>query len=251
MVELEQVVRFCDERVNKGAVSDFAGALNGLQFQNKGQVTKVGAAVDACMETCLKASERGVDFLIVHHGLFWRGTSAVVGNVYGKYQALMAANVAVYGSHLPLDAHEEIGNNVLIAKLLGMEVVKRFAFYEGVGIGVIAKWGKGRDGLVDALQREFPGMVKRIEFGSVKPEYVAICSGSGASVVDELKKNGVDTLVTGELRQHHYTVAQDDGLNLYPCGHYHTEVFGVKALAKEVAERFQLPWEFIETGCPL
>jgi putative NIF3 family GTP cyclohydrolase 1 type 2 len=61
----------------------------------------------------------------------------------------------------------------------------------------------------------------------------------------------MDTLITGELRQHHFNMAQELGLNLYPCGHYATEVFGVKALAAEVALKFHLEWQFIEQPCSL
>ena len=90
-----------------------------------------------------------------------------------------------------------------------------------------------------------------MEFGSANPSKVAILSGSGQSAVNKVLDAGSDTLVTGELKQQHFNLAQELGLNLYACGHYATETFGVNALANEVAGKFNLPYEFIETECLL
>ena len=83
------------------------------------------------------------------------------------------------------------------------------------------------------LKALFPHSYQAIEYGSDQPERIAILTGSGQSAVNELRQHQIDTLITGELRQHHFNMAQEHKLNLYPCGHYATEVFGVQALAKE------------------
>lgn len=97
----------------------------------------------------------------------------------------------------------------------------------------------------------FPNGFTAIEKGSNRPGKIAILTGSGASAISELKAEGVDTLITGELKQNHFNQAEESGLNLYLCGHYATETFGVGALAQEVAAEFGLEWEFIDTDCPL
>ena len=78
----------------------------------------------------------------------------------------------------------------------------------------------------------------------------SFCSGSGRSAIPALRPAGVDTLVTGELREEHFNRVQEEKLNLYVCGHYATEVHGVKALAAELANKFRMPWEFIATENP-
>ncbi|HCR37082.1 MAG TPA: Nif3-like dinuclear metal center hexameric protein [Opitutae bacterium] len=251
MAKLDDIIAFCDTRVKRASIIDFPGANNGLQFQNSGKVHKIGAAVDAGLIPFQKARDASIDFLIVHHGLFWSSPSSISGSTYAKYKLLFEADMAVYSSHLPLDAHPEIGNNACIARALGLEVESRFLEYEGTDIGIIAHAPKDRTALQDSLKKLFPASYQAIEYGSEAPKRVGISSGSGASVIAELKKHDIDTLITGELRQQHFNVAQEEGFNLYPCGHYATEVFGVQALAKEVAEHFNLPWEFIETDCPL
>ncbi|MCH6256732.1 Nif3-like dinuclear metal center hexameric protein [Puniceicoccaceae bacterium K14] len=251
MTQLSDLVNFCNERSQISRVKDFPGAYNGLQFENSGQVTKIGAAVDSGLIPFQKSIAAGIDFLIVHHGMHWNGVRPAVGVEYQKIKALIEGNLAVYSCHLPLDAHPEIGNSAILATKLGIEACGTFAPYEGVDIGFVGSWQKSRIQLNDALTELFGAKYSRIEFGSDTPEKICVVTGSGASVVDLVKSTGADTLITGELRQQHFNQAQELGLNLYCCGHYATETFGVEALAKEAAAKFNLDFEFISTDCPL
>ena len=251
MPRLKEVVIFCDERLDRSSIPDFPGAENGLQFENNGEVTKIGAAVDAGLVPFEKAAEAGIDFLIVHHGMFWNPPYPVTGALYNKYKLCLESNLSVYGAHLPLDCHKEIGNNAILAKKLKLNPSNWFLEFEGNPIGLITKGSMERSELKNRLETLFPDGVTAIEKGSNQPEKIAILTGSGASAVSVLQKNGVDTLITGELKQNHFNEAEEAGLNLYACGHYATETFGVCALAKEVADRYGLDWEFIGTDCPL
>jgi dinuclear metal center YbgI/SA1388 family protein len=250
MASLAQLVEYCDKRTRRPSFKDFPGAHNGLQVANDGRVTRIGAAVDAGKVPFERAVERGVDFLIVHHGLFWGGVQPLVGPVYDRYSALVRGNCAVYSSHLPLDAHEEIGNNVVIARQLGLKPRRQFLPHENELIGWIAPNKFKRSQLVARLEELYPRVVA-IECGAAVPRHVAFCSGSGNGAVPHLLGAGVDTLITGELREEWYNYAEEHRLNLLCCGHYATEVHGVKALAAELAKKFRLPWEFIETENPL
>lgn len=252
MPTLDEVVSFCDNRTRQNEIKDFKGAYNGLQISNQGEVTKVGAAVDAGQIPFELAIKEGIDFLICHHGLYWTPPTPIVGTNYKKVKTAIDGNLAVYGSHLPLDCHTDIGNNVLLTKELGLTKIGTFLNYEGNDIAVIAKGPLGgRESLTEKLKQLFPKTYQAIEFGSEHPSRIALLTGSGQSAVSHLKDNGIDTLITGELRQHHFNIAQELALNLYPCGHYATEVFGVKALAKEVAARFNIQHAFVEQPCPL
>jgi dinuclear metal center YbgI/SA1388 family protein len=247
---LQQLVDYCDKRTRRTAFTDYPGAVNGLQVANDGRITKIGAAVDAGLVPFEKAVECGVDFLIVHHGLFWSGTQALTGPIYERYAALIRGNCAVYSSHLPLDGHPEIGNNALLAHQLGLKARRPFLFHEGEAIGLVAPNKFKRTQLRNRLEELYSRVVS-IECGAATPRQVAFCSGSGNSAVPQLVPAGVDTLVTGELREEWFNYAQEHNLNLFLCGHYATETHGVKALAAELAKKFQLPWTFIETDNPL
>jgi len=250
MAHLADLVAYCDRRTRRAAFADFPGALNGLQVANNGRVTRIGAAVDAGLAPFEQAAAAGVDFLIVHHGLFWEPPRPVTGPTYRKLATLLRANCALYSSHLPLDAHAQIGNNVLLARQLGLKPRRTFLRHEGEAIGMIARSPHTRAALRRRLQRLYPRTIA-LEYGAARPREVAVCSGSGNRAVPELGSAGVDPLVTGELREEWFNYAQEHRLNLYLCGHYATEVHGVRALAAELARRFHLPWEFIATDNPL
>jgi len=251
MTTLDEVVAFCDKRTGSPGFPDFPGALNGLQVSNTGRVSCIGASVDAGLVPFQKAVERNVDFLIVHHGLFWTPPNPMTGVNYRKVKTLFDGDCALYGCHLPLDAHPEIGNNALLAFRLGLTPTDTFLPFEGKDLATVAECPYDRTELRDRLETLFNSRISALEFGSENPDRIAIVTGSGSSALDELASIGVSTLITGELRQHNYNQAQEANLNLYCCGHYATETFGVTSLAEEVALHFGINWEFIDSDCPL
>jgi dinuclear metal center YbgI/SA1388 family protein len=251
MISTEDIVKFCNQRTNLSEIKDFPGAFNGLQIQNSGSVSKIGASVDAGLVPFQNAISKKIDFIITHHGIFWTPPIPLTGPAYEKTKLCIDHNLAVYGSHLPLDCHPEIGNNAILAQKLQLEPIASFLPYEGVDIGLITENNQSRKDLANRLNSLFPKGIHSMEFGSETPSTIAILTGSGQSAVDKILDAGADTLITGELKQHHFNLAQELKLNLYACGHYATETFGVDALAKEVAEKFDLPYEFIDTDCTL
>jgi dinuclear metal center YbgI/SA1388 family protein len=250
MATLQELVDFCDQRTRRAAFKDAPGAFNGLQVANNGRVTRIGAAVDAGVVPFQKAVTAGIDCLIVHHGIYWDMPRPLTGPAYERVAALIKANCALYSNHLPLDGHPEIGNNALLARQLGLAPTRPFLVRDGEPIGWIAEHQETRAGLKARLHKLYPRVIA-IECGSERPAKIAFCSGSGNSALPELPREGVDTLVTGELREEWFNFAQEQRLNLYLCGHYATEVHGVKALATELSAKFGLPWEFIATENPL
>ena len=247
---LEDLVAYCDQRTRRAAFKDAPGAFNGLQVANDGRVTRIGAAVDAGVVPFQQAVAAGVDFLIVHHGMYWDMPRPLTGPVYERVATLVRGNCALYSNHLPLDGHREIGNNALLARQLGLKPDQPFLVRDGEPIGCVSKSRLTRAALRSRLENLYPRVIA-IEFGSASPRAIAFCSGAGNSAMPELAGAGADTLVTGELREEWFNRAQEEKLNLYLCGHYATEVHAVQALAAELAKKFRLPWQFIPTGNPL
>jgi dinuclear metal center YbgI/SA1388 family protein len=250
MAKLRTIVDYCQKRLRVGEIKDFKGSANGLQVENDGNITRIGAIVDAGLIPFQEAAARKVDLLICHHGLYWEPPFPVKGAAREKLKVLLDNNIALYSCHLPLDAHQEIGNNAVITQKLGLKVEKWSLEFEGVPMAPICDYDDSRDALATRLQSLF-NHVTRMEFGSKKPKRVCIVSGSGRLVLPELQSLGVDTLVTGEMKEESFNLAQEERLNVYACGHYDTEVFGVRALAEELSNKFNVPWEFIPTGNPL
>lgn len=248
LAHLSDIVDFCDKRVRTQDIKDFPGSYNGLQFENNGQVSIIGAAVDAGLETIEKAIQKKVDFLICHHGLFFSPAAPVTGPTYERYKQMLENNLALYGSHLPLDGHPEIGNNAIIAQKLHLKPIDWISF-ENQPMVPLFDDVPARNDLHAALKALFPDTTRAITFGPERPKRLAICSGSGRSVLDVMNEHSVDTLITGELRQQHYNWAHENKKNLFICGHYATETFGVNALGREVAEKFGLEYFFLDTDC--
>jgi dinuclear metal center YbgI/SA1388 family protein len=248
---LADLVAFCDTATRRTAWKDHPNALNGLQIENSGRVTKIGAAVDAGRIPFERAAAAGIDFLIVHHGLYWTSPQPLTGAHYTRFAAALRADLAVYSNHLPLDGHPELGNNCLLARQLGLVPDQTFLTPPGSEpVAWSAPYAGTRDALSADLRLRYTRVVA-VEHGSARPARIAFCSGSGNSAVPELPALGIDTLVTGELREEWYNFAEEHGLNLYCCGHYATEVHGVRALAAAASARFSLPWEFVATDNPL
>jgi dinuclear metal center YbgI/SA1388 family protein len=243
---LASIVKYCDRTLETEKFTDWPGALNGLQVENNGSVTKIAAAVDGSFATINKAIEANADLLLVHHGLFWGASHPWTGKRFQMMSLLFKNNVAVYSSHLPLDAHPRLGNNAQLAKALGLRQLKPFFFEKGQHIGLQTRAEIPRNELEKRL-----GNVLHIEPRAI-PGGPEICRSIGivtGGAGDELKKaheEGVDTFITGEGRHWTYALAEDLGINVFYGGHYATETFGVRALAALLSEKFGLPWEFLE-----
>lgn len=251
MVPLSEMVTYCDQRLQHKEIVDFPGAHNGLQVGFENSIRKIGAAVDAGHFPFKKAIAQNINFLIVHHGLFWNPPVPITESNYQKLNLLFNNHLAVYSSHLPLDCHPEIGNNAILAQKLHLQKARTFLSYQGRDMGLITTFNGSRDHLHARLKGHFPRSLCAIQEGSDIVKEVAIVTGSGQSAIPVLSELKIDTLITGELKQHSFNIAQEKKLNLYLCGHYATEVFGVCALANELSQKFSIPWEFISTECPL
>lgn len=247
-LELSELVGYLDEYLAVAQVPDSENAVNGLQVEAPGPVRRVAAAVDATEASIRAAVQDGADLLLVHHGLFWDGNQPVTGRRYRRLRLLFDAGVALYSAHLPLDIHEEVGNNAVLARELGLTLRGRFAEYRGVELGVWGDLDIKRDALAARLAGVLGGEVKVVAGGPDQVRRVGVVTGSGASFVGAAREAGLDALVTGEGSHHTYFDAAEGGINLFYGGHYATETWGVRALAAHLEDRYGLESTFLD--CP-
>lgn len=248
-MKLESLLQYLDSYLGVTGHPDYPNALNGLQLEGPDEVRRVVAAVDASEASVAAAVAAGADLLLVHHGLFWDGLRPLTGRRYRKAQPLVANSIGLYSVHLPLDAHAEVGNCAMLGRALGLELQGRFGDFKGTPIGW---WGSYPDATdAEALRKRLSaalggGPVHLIAGGPDRVERIGVVTGGGASFVEEAAALGLDALVTGEGSHHTHFDAMELGIHVLFGGHYATETFGVRALAKHLGERFDLEWEFLD-----
>jgi len=136
MASLTEIIRYTDKFLRIREVADWDNALNGLQIENSGRVTLIGAAVDGSTRVLTEAAKRKVDLLIVHHGLFWSGLQPVRSALRRQLQLAFENDIALYSAHLPLDIHPKVGNNAQLATALGLKSAQRFLEEKGQPTGL-------------------------------------------------------------------------------------------------------------------
>jgi len=248
---LTDIAAHLDGLLRSSEIPDYPGAMNGVQVEHVGPVLRCAVAVDASLRTIDAAIESGAALLIVHHGLFWEGAQPLRGKAFERIRRLIANDVAVYASHLPLDLHPVVGNNVLLARELGLEPSAGFARFQNVTIGVMGDADLATSELAARAAamagREGGQLVTVGDAVGRRTRRWAICTGAGASseTLREAAAAGVDTLIVGEGPHHTAVEAPELGIAVLYAGHYATETFGVRALGQEVERVFGIPWSFV------
>ncbi len=243
----DELVSYLDDYLKIHEIEDRSN--NGLQVEGAAEVAHLAFAVDAGLATFEAAVEAGAQMLVVHHGLFWGEPILITGVHRRRLAALLDGNVSLYAAHLPLDFHEEVGNNATLARWLDLEEIEPFGDYKGHPAGVAGRLAEAisleefavrvEEALGEPVVRVWP-------FGEESVQRVGIVSGGAGSMADQAAEAGVDVYLTGEMSHNVYHQARDLGLNVVYGGHYATETAGPKALAKHLATRFDLETVFLD-----
>ena len=253
-MELTEFSAWLDRLLSPKTFRDYC--VDGLCVEASDKVTKVVTGVSFRDRLIERAVEEKADAIIVHHpNGFWNGDSKIpVGHFGRRIRELMKNGISLYGFHLPLDGHPEIGNNALIAEALGLKVVEGFMQEGEAFVGRIGEWNAPvpKEHFLEIAGRAFPsGVQNQFMFGEDLIRRVAICSGSGASGLEEAMDLGCDAFVTGEIKESVPIAVEEAGFNLIACGHHRTEVFGVRALAEKITADLGIPAAFVDIDNPI
>lgn len=223
-------------------------SVNGLQVRPRGTglIERVGFAVDACASTFEKAKKLDVDLLVVHHGIKWRPQrdKALAAR---RAAILKKSGMALYAVHLPLDLHEEYGNNMQLARLFELGRLRRFGRYHGVTIGYagMCRAATSPAAVAALVKTRLRSACRVFPFGTNRIRSIGIVSGGGGDMLAQAVKEGLDCFLTGEIDLAVYNAARDQGMNLIVAGHYATETLGVKALMPLIRETFGVETAFV------
>lgn len=219
-VTVGEVLAWIDSALDVKSFDDVSN--NGLQIAREGdEVSLVAFAVDGSAESVRAAAAAGAQLLVVHHGISWGGgIRRITDGEYAVVKAAMDANVALAAYHLPLDANKKYGNNWELARYLGLKRVSPAFTYRGNVIGVVGYNAHGKK--------------------------IGVCSGGAGEEVVEAKRLGCDLYVTGEASWGDRIAAENVGMPMVCAGHYDTETFGVKALARGVSAALGVSTVFLD-----
>ena len=224
-------------------------SLNGIQVNNNGaEIKKIAFAVDSNMETFERAAVAGAGMLFVHHGLFWGKELRLAGNHRQRVKFLLDHNICLYAVHLPLDQHPKMGNNAVLAELLGLEKTEPFGTCKGKKVGYKGVFPSPLT-IDEAVQKITYGgrpPLGVFPFGKKENNTCAIISGGAPNEALQAIDEGVDLYVTGEAAHSIYHQCLEAGLNMIAGGHHSTEVWGLRAVMRHCAENLHIDTEFID-----
>ncbi len=224
-------------------------ALNGLQVGRKNpEVRRVAFAVDACLQSFERAVAAGADALVVHHGLFWGEPLAVTADHQRRLRYLFDHDLALWASHLPLDAHPTLGNNAGLAAALGLAELQPFGTYRGRKIGLkgILPSPLGLDRVCELLFHGRENVLQVLPFGKAAVTSVGLVSGGATHEVADAIAEGLDLYVTGDADHTIHHQALEAGINVLSGGHYATETWGVRLLAAHLHKQVGLSTVFLD-----
>lgn len=223
---------------------------NGLQVEGRAEVRTLVSGVTASLALIDSAIERGADAILVHHGLFWRGHDGrLTGWLRERVARLMSHDINLFAYHLPLDAHAQWGNNVLLGEVLGLQADGRFGEQQ---LGFIGPAGVLTDAdRLAATVAERLGRRPVLVPGDGRPlSRIGWCTGGAQGYFESAIAAGADAYLTGEISEPQAHIARETGVAFLACGHHATERYGAPALAAHVAERFGLAHHFVDIPNP-
>ncbi|TAN51185.1 MAG: Nif3-like dinuclear metal center hexameric protein [Methylococcaceae bacterium] len=244
-----QVQAYFDQLLAPQSFSDYGP--NGLQIEGTDAIARIAFAVSATADSVRQTIAGGAQALVVHHGLFWKfhGARPIVGPFFNRVAPLIRHGVNLFGYHLPLDAHPEVGNAAVLGRMLGLQAPEPFGLYQGSPTGVKGHLPDAPTALeLQAKLRQLLShdvLLTSPDAGAVVNTLGIITGGANGEWRQALQDN-LDAYLTGEMSEHDWHDAQEAGMHMFAGGHHATEQFGIQALMQRVQR--ELPVECFYIG---
>lgn len=251
-VSLQHLVTYTDTALAVDKFRDYCP--NGLQVEGRTEVKKIVAGVTACQALIDAAVEAQADLVLVHHGYFWKGEAQQLTGIKGnRIRTLMQNGLSLLAYHLPLDAHPQWGNNVQLARVLGIEVEDGLEKGNPLSVGNIGTLAEPTEAELFAQQvgQALGREPQFISGGDRLVHRVAWCTGSAERMIEQADQLGADMFISGEISEPVVHYAREAGIHYLGAGHHATERYGVQALGEHLASHFGLEYQFIDIDNPV
>jgi len=243
----DSIIFFLDRYLKINTIKD--NSCNGLQVEGADRIERIGLAVDACMETFVKAKSEKCQMVICHHGIIWNGLTHIKGYIYKQIKFLIENKINLYVAHLPLDIHPVVGNNIQLIKMLNLKKTKPFGNLHGILLGYGGSFDSplSIEELKKIIEKKLNTKSILLPFGPEKIQKVAIISGGGYKELEQAIEERYDCYITGEPSHSNYHIALENRINVIYAGHYATETPCVKAIGKILENKFKIKTIFLDT----
>ncbi|WP_395946962.1 Nif3-like dinuclear metal center hexameric protein [Caedibacter taeniospiralis] len=250
MIDNKSLEVYINSLLNSTLINDYAP--NGLQVEGEKTINTIVSGVSASLELIEEAIKKNADAILVHHGYFWKGEPSVITGIkYQRVKMLIQNNLNLFGYHLPLDIHPELGNNVQLAKLLNLNILGEFNTDTTPSYGLMCQQTLRLDTLIEKLSTT----LKRqpLVVGLQKPDInkIAICTGGAQDFIEHAYRAGADVYISGEISERTTLFARELGITYISAGHHATERYGIQALGQHLAQKFNLAHYFIDIDNPV
>lgn len=223
---------------------------NGFQTRGSDQITKIGFGVSASMELFRLAKEEGCQAIIVHHGLNVEKRNLDVLS-YQRFAYLIQNDISLWGGHFVLDAHPVLGNNAQILKTIGAKRTAGYPYHNSAPWGAVGEFSQASslESILDALKGKLSPNTITYDFGPKEVKKVVAMSGKGAPRHTDMQwliDNDVDLYMTGEAHEWNREFFREAGIHFIAGGHYHTEMFGLKAVQKHISQEWDIATAWLD-----
>lgn len=245
MVLRDDILSYLDRYLRVEEFSDYGP--QGLQVQGGKRVRKIVTSVSASAQLFSQAAQLEAEMIIVHHGILWdRDGFVVKGPLKQRLKILLDNEITLLAYHLPLDKHEECGNNAVAARELGLREIGGF----------------GDEGIQGRVDLTFDEMLERVtalyksdplvfRFGPERIRRVGIYSGGAEHYLLRALDEGLDLFITGEAGEPTLHYAKEGRINFIAAGHYATERVGIEALGQHLGQIFDVDITFVDIPNPI
>jgi len=266
MAGLNELEEFLNKTYKFENFDDYC--VNGLVVEGEERIKKMGFGVSFNAPFLDRSINSGCDAILVHHGIFQKRFFALKGIEKNKVKKLLNENISLFGIHLPMDAHPEIGHNALLMQSIGAEITGplKWGFFgknkEKRSLLKIVDtfheflhpedftFNTSEDGNIPDALNEFNLKYRSgfmlLENGPEIPKNIFIASGGSTDLYEEAVSKGADTFICGEIKEHIPAISLETGTNFINLGHYYSERPGIITLMNLIKEKFKIETEFIE-----
>ncbi len=248
-MQLSELNRYLTQFLQPEKFSDYC--LNGLQVEGRPEVNKIITGVTASLALLERAQAVNADAILVHHGYFWRGESqTITGIKMRRLKFLLANELNLFAYHLPLDAHQEIGNNVMLGEVLGLKIAGWLDDKKMIAWSILAQV-QSLQMIADMVSAKLNRQVQFVGEASKKVRTVAWCTGAAQDYIEQAINADIDVFISGEISERTVHLARESDTTYIAAGHHATERYGIKALGMHLAENLAIEHDFIDIDNPV